>query len=110
MSAISQFRAQQMNAYYIHTKEYKEYVDHETNEAFRVLCDAEVKRDLLAAYAYTSDEAYQMWMEADVMASQADQEYNEWVSEKEEIDDEYYSLLDGIDRDMFRDECRYDRW
>lgn len=110
MSSYTLFRAQQMNDYYQHTKEYKEYVDHATNEAFHMMCEAEVNRDLLACYAYTSDEAYQVWVEADVIATQAEREYDEWVIEKNEIDEEYYSLLDDIDRDMFKDMCRHDQW
>lgn len=88
-------------------KDYKEYVDKGTKEALRILCEAEVKRDLLASYANTSDDAYQMWMEADAVATKAVQTYNEWLEEQREVHDEYYELIDGIDRKMCANDERW---
>jgi dsDNA-specific endonuclease/ATPase MutS2 len=100
MSGLSQFRAKQINDYYMNLKDYKEYVDKGTDEALRIMCEAETTRDLLAAYAHTSKEAYQVWVEADKDATKAEQTYNEWLKEQREVHDEYYELLDDIDRKM----------
>ncbi len=107
MSGISQFRAEQVNNWYMHMKDYKEYVDKGTEEALRILCEAEANRDLLASYAHTSKEAYNAWVEADKDATKADQIYKEWLEEQREVHAEYYELVDGIDRKMFANDERW---
>ncbi len=101
MSGRSHFRTKQTMIYYTQIKEYKEYVNKGTDEALRIMCEAEANRDLLAVYAYTSEEAYQEWFNADKEATNAERVYYDWLKEKHEIDEEYYEVIDDIDRCMF---------
>ncbi len=103
MSGLSEFRTQQIENRYHSLSDYKEYVDKGTEEAFRILCEAEAERDLLAAYAYTSEDAYNQWVEADNVATKAEETFNDWVKEQQDVDAEYEEILEKIDRRMFGD-------
>ena len=107
MSGLGQFRTQQIENQYHILSDYKEYVDKGTDEAFRILCEAEAERDLLAAYAYTSEDAYNEWVEADKLATKAKETYNEWLKEQREVHEEYYEVIDKVGRYMF---ANNERW
>lgn len=103
MSTLQRYNSEQFHNYYIHTKEYKAFVDQGTTDALHALCEAEVQRDLLGLYAHTSNESYKEWVIADRLVTKAEQTYQEWLCEKEYIDEEYFALLDDMDRHMFSD-------